>query len=551
MKLKRMWPAVCIWVIFIIFDVIMVASSSFFSGLFPSTDNMTYTIAFTVLGTAVMGVLIFLLGKLSDYMDIKAISQTMAAKILYVIVFAALIVGGIFDRLDVLGTTTKAPSGKLSLYENAVVGGTPEYEYDLLSVLFSKLLKMVLIFTGNKQLVAFIFSIALFIIFIITAGIAVRLLLGKAASVVFVAYTAFMPVFSDNLYRASLSTDELFYAMFGISLLLISVFLKISDKEHDNSPFFVIGDILIGAAVGFMTYVDAGVIVVILPLILSCFFLLGSNPVQNIFRCLFVAIGGFCTFFAMILQEGGFSNFGSCLTNWSAYFFKNTNTFNTFWTYTNYKLIYVVTFVAMTGVLVGFWNNRFFERVSPFLLSTVLVFLVEPFFGATRMNDERVLTIYFAIVLGCLASLIVTDKDEGNTAIFAEISDVEEVEKISETEPKVTVVRPEIPTKAFEPKEPEKNKDIAEAKATMQTAETNKVKAAETTKEQAKRDTGHFVPEGMVLPEGAEEEMDVEKSKMKMPKFEGKLSLNRPVKKAEVKKDDFDIAFKPGDDFDI
>ena len=82
-----------------------------------------------------------------------------------------------------------------------------------------------------------------------------------------------------------------------------------------------------------------------------------------------------------------------------------------------------------------------------------------------------------------------------------------------------------------------------------------------------------YVPEGMVLPAGSEDEMDVSASKMKMPKFDGKISLERkekpierpiekpiesPIEKpkkknagASSRKDDFDIAFTPGDDFDI
>ena len=69
------------------------------------------------------------------------------------------------------------------------------------------------------------------------------------------------------------------------------------------------------------------------------------------------------------------------------------------------------------------------------------------------------------------------------------------------------------------------------------------------------------MPEGMVLPQGAEDEMDVSASKMKMPKFDGTIALSRkekmldkPKKKnaqVSTKKDDFDIAFTPGDDFDI
>ena len=64
MKLKRMWPAYCIWALFIIFDVVMVASSSFFLGLFPSDKKIMYTAVLTVLGILLMSVLMVFFGKL-------------------------------------------------------------------------------------------------------------------------------------------------------------------------------------------------------------------------------------------------------------------------------------------------------------------------------------------------------------------------------------------------------------------------------------------------------------------------------------------------------
>ena len=82
---------------------------------------------------------------------------------------------------------------------------------------------------------------------------------------------------------------------------------------------------------------------------------------------------------------------------------------------------------------------------------------------------------------------------------------------------------------------------------------------------------GHFVPEGMVLPED-DEDVDLT-PRMKMPEFTGTISLaetarqvNEKLKEKEKKtamkkaapvtdkkprKDDFDIELKPGDDFDI
>ena len=274
----------------------------------------------------------------------------------------------------------------------------------------------------------------------------------------------------------------------------------------------------------------------------------------------------------MILQEGGPENFDAVIVQWANYFFKNINTFNTFWTYTNYKSVYLVTFIVMSGILVGFWKNRFFERVTPFLLSTMLVFFAMPFFGATMMNSQIMLTIYFAMVLGCVASLIVTNKNEGAPAAADTLDpekDSEEKEDASDDASIAEVVKPEKTSENEEETEPavseneviKKAEEFKEAKKEVEKEAEKETEKAGKTEDLSGNQEKRYVPEGMVLPKGAEDEMDVSASKMKMPKFDGTIALSRkekmldkPKKKnaqVSTKKDDFDIAFTPGDDFDI
>ncbi len=585
MKLKRKWPSVCIWVVFIIFDVIMVASSGYFSGLFPSKDIVAYTFGLTIVGVILMGVLTFLLGKVCDAIYLDDISKTTFCKVIYVLMLITTLIGGVVMRVDALGRTLSTPTGKLSLYENAMVGAPASSEYDLLSIAYSKILNIVLLFTGNRITFAFYFQIALFTLFALLGAIVCRLLLGKAASLVFTLYVCFMPLFLDNFVSATICTDELFILMYGFELLMIAVYLKLDSEGKLQSGAFVILYILLGAVIGFMTYVDAGTAVVVLPLVLSGLLLHKSEPVKELVRLLIIIVSGLAAFFGMILQESGFERFDVVLSDWSKYFFKNINTFNTFWTYTNYKTEYLITFVVMAGVIVGYWKNRHFERVSPWLLSTMLVFFATPFFGATRMNSQMMLTIYFAFVLGCVASLIVVDaNDKVPVERVPQSSTVSVPVGSLVSEP--VVVKPD---EGFEAKARDKqenqgsaseettedNQNPVEVEKTEEIQETDAKDNTEDAQEAEQHadivdndrieDTGNafgtyttrYVPEGMVLPEGAEEEMDVSRSKMRMPKFKGTIALDRPHKETAKppvepeKKDDFDIAFTPGDDFDI
>ncbi len=584
MKLKRMWPAICIWVLFIIFDVIMVASSGFFSGLFPSDKAFPYTIAMTAAGTLIMGILMLAFGKLTDNIDTKELSNTPFSKLIYVLMLITIMIGGIVNRYDVLARSTAAPSGKLSLYEKAMVGTfTVSDEQDLLSIVYSKILNSVLIFTGNRISFALIYQLALFMIFILLGAVSARLLMGKVASVVFAAYVAFMPVFSDNLRNVIIGTDEVFYVMIGIELLVISLYLKLDSDGLYKSTGYIFWYLFVGVVIGFMTYVDAGTGVVILPLLLSGLFIYKGSVVSEIFRLLVVIVGGVTTFFAMILQEGGIEHFDVVLYNWSHYYFKNINTFNTFWTYTNYKIEYLVTFIVMTGVIVGFWRNRRYENISPWLLSTMIAFFVTPFFGATRTNSEMMLTVFFAFVVAAVAGLLAMESNEN--ALLSEIDVNEEdeepkpaIEQVAY--PEHLVVRPEnvnmpeetdesaeedeaeevkteeIETKEFEEtqeKEAE-NIEVEEAEATETEVDTVKTENTDNRSEEyfdsddyydsepqdvvTKNEihdsntafngyTTRFVPEGMVLPVGAEDEMDLAESHMKMPVFNGMIGLNR------------------------
>ena len=288
MKLRRQWPAICIFCVFLLFDVVMIASCSYFSGLFPSKDIYLYVGGFTVLSVLIMGVVTFLLGRVCDAIGAEELSRKIVFKILYGITLVGIIIGSVVYRVNLLFRTTAIPSGKITLYDNAAVHGVKIQETDLLSILYSKLLGFVLLFTGNKISVAFFFEVFLFTVFIICGAFAVRMLLGKTASLVFAAYTAFMPLFSDNTRMAKLSTEYLFLVLFGIELLVVSFYIKGAAKKAYNSRVWVIWYLLAGVVVGFMSYVDFGTFVTILPLIIAVPFIHDTEVKSELIRLAFV-----------------------------------------------------------------------------------------------------------------------------------------------------------------------------------------------------------------------------------------------------------------------
>ncbi len=603
MRLRRQWPAICIWAVFSIFNIVMVASSSFFLGIFPSEDIFVYCGVFTGLSILVMSLLTLVLGQFTSGIDLNGFLQKRVFKVLYALLILNVILFGVFYRVHTLSLIDTGVTGKMSLYENAMVGGAGvEGEYDLLSIAYSSILKLVLFFTGNFLSVPFYFQIACFTVFMICSFFTVKKLLGYLAAFVYLAYVSFMPVFTPAFSGLELSTDSLFMAMFGIEMLLIAIYLKRAYEGKFRSKINLIYYLIVGAAIGFMAYIDAGTIIMVVPFLFASLFLCGRSPKKEFGRVMFVILAAVICFAAMIVQEQGFMMADVRLSNWANYYFHNLNTFSMFWAYTDHKFIYLITLVAMSGIIVGFWRNRNTERVSPWLLSTILIFSTVPFMGATRMNTQVFVTVYYAFILGCVASLIAMSPSEKGEYIDENAADEDEVETESEeavgeieseenageraeiSEETASVEKPaeqdaleepanEVEESGAEPEadavsvsepepesEPEaKSEPEPESEAKPEPEPESEAKPEPESEPEAKSEPQQrFVPEGMVLPMD-DEDADLT-PRMKMPEFKGRIGSDGKMEKLKVKSsvkekvepaDDFDIELSAGDDFDI
>jgi len=532
---------------------------------------MVYVGIFTGLSILAMSILTFALGKVSDSLMAHDFKDNVPFKILYAILAVLILVGGFWYRLEILSNCSGDVTGKYSLYENAMIGGDKVVsEYDLLSVVYSAILKVILIFTGNIITVPFIFQIACFTIFMICCFFTVKQLLGMSAAVVSTAYLAFVPVFTNAFTGLELSTDSLFMAMFGLELLVVGQYLKGAYKGIYVYKLWIIGYIIVGVVVGFMAYVDAGTIIMILPFFMAAPMLYGRKPSKEVLRLVPVLIAAVITFIGMLVQEAGFYAFNERLSNWASYYFHNLNTFSVFWAYTDHKIMYLLTVIAMSGVIVGFWKNRQVEKISPWLLSMLLIFATVPFMGATRMNTQVFVTVYYALILGCVSSLI--------TLPAHEAGDYEPDEDLSETEEALEPERASEQEKTSEPEETPEFEEVPETERVTafeetpeyevsgddeNTVEAEKVPEPEGTKEPEEvpvpeetpeseeaplpEKKERFVPEGMVLPED-DDDVDLT-PRMKMPELKvnqdangkpKKLHINRPEKESDNALDERD-----------
>ena len=214
----------------------------------------------------------------------------------------------------------------------------------------------------------------------------------------------------------------------------------------------------------------------------------------------------------------------------------------------------------MSGVIVGFWKNRKVEKISPWLLSLLLMFATVPFLGPTRMNTQVFVTVYYAFILGCVASLITLPADEAGdydnvedqslenaktaeetetaSGVFDVISPEQEKEDVTET-PESETSDSEIPgSETADSETPESEAADSEApESETSERETSEPGIAPEPEEAAPEPVTEklFIPAGMVLPMD-DEDADLT-PRMKMPEptmpvgADGrveKLHINRP-----------------------
>jgi len=591
MKLKKTWLGYGIWGIYSIFTIFLIAYSAFNSGLLPTQQKILYTVAFSVLVILAVATITILFWKLNDnffYEDKKIL------KILFVLASVLIIAGAFAIRIYIVSTSGSSLSGNLNLYESAKIGSNAIIsKSDLLSYVYSNFLKFILGFTGNSDIVVPLFQVFIQMLMLIALYFAILNTMGSLATLVATAYFAFVPVFTNDFFE--IYAKNIFYLLFAVELLILSLYLRGESKDLYKHKASYILFICIGLLCGFMFFIDAGTAIAGIFLFAALF-----TDVKEIHRVLLhiitILLSSCVSFLLMLLQQGGINGFNDSFNAWHVQYFKSLSTLALFTFYNDYKYIYLVTMVLMSIVIIAFFKGGKRERVTPWLLLTVLVAVIIPFLGSTRLNCQFMVTLFYGIAISAGFSCITMREtqefvDNEEETAFETVNEETEgaslLEDVDYSEGEVNtmeVVRPESDAnkktneKVLEEKEvveqkTEKDADKVVGKKAEKDAD--KVAEPEVVKEVTRREVldedfkeitiepkeekVRFVPEGMVVPEGSEDEEDfVAPSRMKMPSFKetAPISLNRTNKKKEEtsshnRRDDFAIDIKNGDDFAI
>ena len=407
MKLRRKIPTLCIWLLFILFNALMVGCSGYFLGLFPPSNRLGFTLIFSTLGIIWTNAVALLAGKVFDSVKLYRYTHKKGFEIFYKVAVACLIIAAFVYRYRTIAVGDPIFTGNTSLLDNAIVGSdSVSYEQDLLSITYSKLLGFFMIFTGNMSETVYVYEAFLACVFIMFTGSAVKLLLGPIASIIYIGYVSFMPAFLRSFADKELNTDRIFYVMFGIEIYVVIRYLKQIYTVECKGPAFMILFFLVGVTVGFLGYVDAGTFVAVFPFLISVLFM-AEGSLANGGKSLLVVFGGtLFTFLVMMIQEAGIGNVGVVFSKWMSYYFHEVGPIKPFFIYSENKIAYLITVVLMSAVFAGYLRSKDADNIIPWLFGMIFLFVMQPSLGETRMISQFVVTVYYGFILGCVAMLV-------------------------------------------------------------------------------------------------------------------------------------------------
>ena len=586
MKLKKTWIGVCVFVIYLVGIIFATGVTGFVSGLFLKFGQLVQAIIVAACAV-VLGLIISFAGnRIGKSFIGSGIGKNTLIEVLSPIFIT--ICGVLFYYFSSYMSLT---GGNMALYEGAKVtgGAVLPVSTSILDYVYMLGLRGCMLLLGNGANAVVIYNIVLRAVLLLCLYFSLRMTIGILGAYVSTILVISIPVFANSL--SVVSSANLFFAALFMSIFFTVMLAKGMNTDAGNMAYFILFDIIVGALCGFTVFMDLGGIA-LLAIAFAAFFVLSDLEEKHVAANVIIyLITGIATFAISIIGWYGNSDFIANFWKWANQFYgiNNSELFVIATESIQSLTLILVLFVCAIAAAFAYVFSGRCERVVPWFFYIVLASVLSVVLGKTATNDQVYLMILLAIGVGCLMSCIAYKKKaviaeaEAESQAETENNDEAQDEPKEETEEKVEikatskeiseVITPE--EKAVEAKE--ENVEEPEPK------EEEKEEVVE--EPEPKEEKPRFVPEGMVLPMGDEDEESlVPHFNLKRNENEdiGVISLNRdvtpkeetaskepePVKAVEAEekteeiseetitektpaKDDFDISIEPGDDFDI
>ncbi len=530
MKLKKTWIGVCVGVIYLLGMIFAIGVTGFVSGLFPAYDRFLVA-GGTVAASAVLAFIVsFILGQIGDRVnDIESVNSFSKPIWLEILVVISLILIGIFAYSHTAAFITEY-TGNITLYDSALlsVSDTTLELNSIADVIYVGLLRIVISFLGNTLSAVFALNMMLRIMMVVFAYIAIRISLGMVAGIA--AGTAFFAIPAFGYSLRVVDSKQLLFTAVWFELMLVVMYVVGFEKSAGNRWFYKIFSIVLGAIIGTMIYLEAGSAAIIVFLIAA--WMLADMECETINVCIneiLLLLSGVAAFIGMLAFEGGMDSVPNTYYLWTWRFYGyNENSWlkmiddSTPNTYFALGLLAAALIPAALTIL----RDRC-EKIVPWLAFSVLGIVMSVFLGDTLTNSEVFIISSIVVLISCGVSCAAYNDIVEDIKEEPEIEDDEEDEEDEESEEDA----PEAELNNSERNASEENK-IKEIE-TEQTeadnvvvnipesehAKVHKIQDSGSSSEVEKEArTPRYVPEGMVLPTGDEDEENL------VPHF----NLNRP-----------------------
>ncbi len=646
MKLKKTWIGVCVFVIYLVGIIFATGVTGFVSGLFLTFGRLIQGIVVGALAAVIALIVSFAgnsIGK--SFIGRKNMKNMMAIEVLSPILLIACGIAFYYasSYLNITG-------GNMALYEGAKVTGNAvaPVSDSFLDYAYMMGLHGAMLLLGNGANAVVIYHIVLRAVLLLCMYFSLRMTMGILGAYVSTILMIVIPVFANSL--TVISSANLFFAAFSLGIMLTVMLIKGMNSGSGKNLFYTVLDIIVGLYCGSLVFMDLSGLMALVFAFFAFFIKADKEKKSVALNWTLYLISGICGFVLSLIGWYGSAGFVPSFWKWANQFY-GINTSVLFElaaeSFQSLTLVLVLLSCGIAAAFAYLFSGRC-ERVIPWFLFIVKASVLSVVLGHTVINDQVFIATVMTICVGCLMSCFAYKEDvvaqpEEEDAVSEEEPEIAEdavkddVHEITVTEPepeKVDVSEPygaiaevitpevveeakeeEVKEQVSESEEQADNEEKVEAEEEKQEettaeeveekAETPTTEAEEKTEapieekaEEKKEEKPRFVPEGMVLPMGEEDEESlVPNFNLKRPESEdiGIISLNRdkvseedenkepaedvtntqqeepitdekieetieeiieeikdsePAQKAPVK-DDFDISIEPGDDFDI
>ena len=573
MKLKKTWIGVCVFVIYLVGIIFATGVTGFVSGLLPAYGQLVQG-AVVAVSAAVIALIVSFAGNSigKSFIDKKnRISMTVIEALSPILLC---VIGIIFyyesSYLDITG-------GNMALYEGAKVTGSAVAPVtgNFLDYAYMMGLHGAMLLLGNGSNAVIIYHIALRAVLLLCMYFSLRLTMGILGAYVSTILMIAIPVFANSL--SVINSANLFFSALSLSTMFTVMLIKGMNFGSGKSLLYTFLDILVGLICGVTVFMDlSGAMVLVFAFF--AFFIKADEEKRNVpFNWLLYLISGICGFVLSFIGWYGSAGLYESFWKWANQFYGINRSVLFELSTESVQSLTLVLVLLTCGIGAAFayiFSGRC-ERVIPWFLFIVISSVLSVVLGHTVINDQVFIVTCMTICVGCLMSCFAYYEDRSDAAVEADSeTEFEESEEVAE----------EVSEETDEDKTEDKSEETDEDK-TEEIVEEEKQEIPEQQKEspekieekteaepvEKQQEKPRFVPEGMVLPMGEEDEESlVPNFNLKRQQSEdiGIISLNRdnapkeekseiesapentPSAKAPVK-DDFDISIEPGDDFDI